>query len=87
MKFIKIICLILWLGTLRGNSQGIAPSPDKQSRISRFVYHEKLAFKPGYFGELVLHPGMTVGVDYTLTGNNWLTVHWDIDVGGKLKHL
>ncbi len=50
--------------------------------ISNFIHHEKVAFKFNYFGELVLHPGMTVGIDYTLSKYNRLTVHWDVDLGG-----
>lgn len=59
-----------------------AASTVNQSTISRFVHHEKVAIKLNYFGELVLHPGLTVGVDYTLSKNNRLTVHWDADLGG-----
>ena len=63
-------------------SQDLKQSAEKQSTISNFIYHEKVAFKFNYFGELVLHPGLTVGVDYTLS--NHLTVHWDVDLGGYL---
>ncbi|WP_304236602.1 hypothetical protein [Jiulongibacter sediminis] len=42
----------------------------------------RLALKAGYFGELVLHPGLTVGLDYTVSENKWLTIHWDTDLGG-----
>ncbi len=63
-------------------SQVLHTSTDKQSAIARFVHHEKVALKLDYFGELVLHPGMTVGVEYSLSKNKLLTVHWDNDLGG-----
>ncbi len=63
-------------------SQELNLSAKKQSAISGFIHNERVAFKFNYFGELGLHPGMTVGVDYTLSKNNHLTVHWDIDLGG-----
>ena len=45
-------------------------------------FKEKIALKMEYFGELVLHPGLSVGLDYTVTKNNWVTIHWDFDLGG-----
>jgi len=57
-------------------------SKNNPGTISNLIHHEKVAFKLNYFGELVLHPGLTVGVDYTLSKSNRLTVHWDVDLGG-----
>jgi len=55
---------------------------DRDGLISRLIYNEKVALKLDYFGELVLHPGLSLGVDYTLTKKNWITLHWDTDIGG-----
>lgn len=57
---------------------GLAQEPKNQKER----FGDKLAFKAEYFGELVLHPGLSVGLDYTITTNNWVTVHWDINLGG-----
>ena len=45
-------------------------------------FEERLAIKVEYFGELLLHPGLSVGSDYTVYSQKWLTVHWDTDLGG-----
>lgn len=45
-------------------------------------FEDRLALKVEYFGELVLHPGLAVGLDYTITRKKWVTVHWDTDLGG-----
>ncbi len=50
--------------------------------ISRIIYNERVAVKFDYFGELVLHPGLSLGIDYTLARKDWVTVHWDSDLGG-----
>ena len=50
--------------------------------ISRFIYNEKVAVKLDYFGELVLHPGLTFGVEYSLLKKEWVNVHWDTELGG-----
>jgi len=54
----------------------------RESVISRIIYNERVAVKFDYFGELVLHPGISLGIDYTLSSKNWMTVHWDTDLGG-----
>ena len=61
-----------------------AANKDTQTEgvISRFIYNEKVAFKIDYFGELVLHPGLSLGIDYTLSTKKWVTVHWDTEIGG-----
>ena len=43
--------------------------------------NSKLGVKVGYFGEFVLHPGFTTGIDYTIHQKNWLSVHWDSELG------
>lgn len=43
---------------------------------------DRLALKVEYFGELVLHPGISLGTDYTVLKRKWITVHWDADLGG-----
>tara|TARA_B100000780_G_C21039063_1_gene416856 strand:+ start:382 stop:963 length:582 start_codon:yes stop_codon:yes gene_type:complete len=49
---------------------------------TREEFKERIAFKLEYFGELVLHPGLCIGIDYTISKNNWVTIHWDTDLGG-----
>lgn len=49
---------------------------------TREKFEERLAVKVEYFGELVLHPGLSLGLDYTISKNNWVTIHWDTDLGG-----
>jgi hypothetical protein len=55
---------------------------DREGLITRIIYNERVAVKFDYFGELVLHPGLSFGIDYTLARKNWVTVHWDSDLGG-----
>jgi hypothetical protein len=55
---------------------------DQEGLISRMIYNKNVAVKFDYFGELVLHPGLSFGIDYTLTSKKWVTVHWDTDLGG-----
>ncbi len=54
----------------------------REGLISRIIYNERTAVKFDYFGELVLHPGLSLGIDYTLSSKKWVTVHWDTDLGG-----
>lgn len=77
MKFSRFIPLIFLLYPLVVGAQNVGTSTPPKTR---FV--EKLAFKADYFGELVLHPGFSAGLDYTLLSNKWTTLHWDADLGG-----
>jgi len=43
---------------------------------------EVLAFKVEYFGELVLHPGLSAGVEYTIAESKKISIHWNTDLGG-----
>ncbi len=64
---------------------GTAGDDEKTGReglISRIIYNERVAVKFDYFGELVLHPGLSLGIDYTLSSKKWVTVHWDTELGG-----
>lgn len=45
-------------------------------------FEERTSIKVEYFGELVLHPGLNLGLDYQLYQNNWTTIHADLDLGG-----
>lgn len=85
-KTIFITGLFLILGMVQSFGQTEA-NPDntnsqKQSGLSQFVHNDRVALKLDYFGELVLHPGMSIGIDYTLTKKRWITLHWDTDLGG-----
>jgi len=77
----------LLLGSLKSISQNTARPGDTLSHQAylvnaQAVYHGKVAFKLDYFGELVLHPGLSMGIDYTLSKKNWVTIHWDSEIGG-----
>ncbi|WP_236976620.1 hypothetical protein [Membranihabitans maritimus] len=74
MRIIQIapLLLLLWSFSVRA----------QESDEAKTKLKEKLAIKLEYFGELVLHPGLSIGLDYTVKTNNWATVHWDIDLGG-----
>ncbi len=41
----------------------------------------RLAIKVGYYGDFVMHPGLTMGIDYTLYTNKWFNLHWDTEMG------
>lgn len=62
--------------------QRINKNSDREGPFSRLIYNEKVAVKFDYFGELVLHPGLSLGIDYTLSSKKWVTIHWDTDLGG-----
>ncbi|WP_346863107.1 hypothetical protein [uncultured Draconibacterium sp.] len=81
---VSILLTVIFICLLSSGvySQELKQSSTNRGAFSRFIHHEKVAFKLNYFGELVLHPGLTLGVDYTLSQNNRLTVHWDVDLGG-----
>ena len=57
-------------------------STEQEGLFLRFIHNEKVALKLDYFGELVLHPGLSLGVDYTLSKKTWVSLHWDTDIGG-----
>lgn len=62
--------------------QRMDKNTDREGLISQIIYNEKVSVKFDYFGELVLHPGLSLGIDYTLTSRKWVIVHWDMDLGG-----
>lgn len=43
--------------------------------------YRKIGVKANYFGEFVLHPGFTVGIDYSLHQKKWFNLHWDSEMG------
>lgn len=73
MKFKGLIVVLCVLSSLIVNAQELEHN-------NRFK--DKLALKVEYFGELVLHPGIVVGFDYTVVKKKWVTIHWDADLGG-----
>ncbi|MCB0635419.1 MAG: hypothetical protein KDC54_02315 [Lewinella sp.] len=78
MKIIQLTILILLLGTLTLQAQD-RPEPATPPNTG---FADRLALKVEYFGELVLHPGLSVGLEYTLLRNTWVTVHGNADLGG-----
>ncbi len=86
-KGILFTGLLLILGAQNGFCRkdvhpDVSPEGKTQGALSRFIYNEKVALKVDYFGELVLHPGLCLGVDYTLIRKNLVIVHWDSEFGG-----
>jgi len=81
-KILLLVTLFTCLGVFTSYGQKGKEIAEKQGAISRFVYNEKVAFKLDYFGELGLHPGLSLGTDYTLAKKNWVTLHWDTELGG-----
>ena len=85
---IKIMVVVFFMFLLGQCNNGIMAqqSTDKDTNreglISRMIFNENVAVKFDYFGELVLHPGLSLGIDYTLTSKKWVTVHWDTELGG-----
>lgn len=78
MKVMRLTTVILLLGSFAVRAQDeIEIKAKLKTRLE-----EKLAVKVEYFGELVLHPGLSIGIENTLAKNNWIMVHWDIDLGG-----
>lgn len=63
-------------------AQKATQTTEKQGLFSRIIYHEKIAIRFNYFGELGLHPGLEIGTDYKLAKRKWITVHWDTGLGG-----
>lgn len=49
---------------------------------SKTKFKERAAIKVEYFGELILHPGLSIGLDYTIAQRKWTTIHWNTDLGG-----
>jgi hypothetical protein len=88
MKKVKMIFTVFFVVVLcQCHSQVIAQqrmnkNTGREGLFSRLIYNERVAVKFDYFGELVLHPGLSLGIDYTLARKNWVTVHWDTDLGG-----
>jgi len=83
----KNIVLAYLFVLLAANSiygQSVAKPFEKHSGFTRFIYNEKVALKLDYFGELVLHPGLTIGIDYTVARKEWVVIHWDSELGGYL---
>lgn len=71
---LRLTTLILLLCSLLVSAQ--------ERNDTKLTLEERLAIKVEYFGELVLHPGLSFGSDYTVARNRWVTVHWNTDLGG-----
>lgn len=81
LLFMTILFAFLGMQVIYGQDNKSTPNA-KPGVISRFVHNDNVAFKLDYFGELALHPGLILGVDYTVARKNWMTIHWDIELGG-----
>lgn len=74
MKKLRLIPLILVMCSIFVSGQ----DKDQSKGLSK----EKVALKIQYFGELVLHPGLSIGIDYTLLNSKRVSIHIDTDLGG-----
>ena len=75
MNFTKFICLILLLGTLKAHSQDINATTNKKTS-------GKYALNAAYFGETITHPGLTVGLEYTLLEGRKRSLISSVNLGG-----
>ena len=78
MKITYLTLLIFLLSSISVQSQ----IKNETATRPKASFEERIAFKAEYFGELVLHPGLSLGMDYTVAKKNWVTIHWDSDLGG-----
>lgn len=79
-RVLTMACICLC--TIVACSETTSAHTDNQHGISRFIRNERVAIKYEYFGELVLHPGVAIGVEYMLSNHKWISVHWNNDLGG-----
>ena len=80
MKKILFIFFVLFsVHIALGQDDGSTQEPNK---FEKFLQNEKVGVLVDYFGELVLHPGMAIGIDYSISKNGWFDLHWTTEVGG-----
>lgn len=85
IKIIFVAIFVILLGQCHSQimaQQNMHNKTDREGLISQILYNKRVAVKFDYFGELVLHPGLSLGIDYTLSSKKWVTIHWDTDLGG-----
>jgi hypothetical protein len=80
-RSIALFYLIGWWAILPSVAQEEKDN-NEHGKLSRFIYHEQTAVKIGYFGELGMHPGLTLGTEHTINNSSWVDVHWDVQMGG-----
>lgn len=74
---------VLWLPNSQIMAQeNIDKEPKSKSFIGGLIQDKKISIKVDYFGELGLHPGGSLGIDYTISTKKWVTIHWDTEIGG-----
>jgi hypothetical protein len=78
MKISRLTLPILLLCTLSVRAQ----NGDEKKAKPKIQFEDRLAVKFEYFGELVLHPGLAIGMECTVVRKKWVSMHWDIDLGG-----
>lgn len=66
-KKIVLISFLLFFGLAQA---GISLDKESEFRVSL-----------GYFGELLTHPGICVGTEYTIDEGEFVSTHWDVDMG------
>lgn len=76
-----LILLIITLISVKSNAQSrLLSAENKKADYDKS--RDKVGLKFEYFGELGLHPGIALGLDYELSKKNRLTLHWNSDLGG-----
>lgn len=48
---------------------------------SKDILFRDFGIKIGYFGEFILHPGFTIGIDYSVIERQIFHLHWDSEAG------
>lgn len=83
MKTLSVVTLIVILFSFyQGFSRGSSLTYKNYESIKDSSEQYKLGLKVAYFGELVLHPGLTVGVECFKEKNSWINFYWNAEVGG-----
>lgn len=82
MRAILFCGLLLVMST--GDLLGQVPAEQTSEKGENGFHLKNLAVKLDYFGELIMHPGASVGVEYSFYQNKkgWFDLHWDADFGG-----
>lgn len=75
---LQLLC-VLFATENRADGQVLAR---KEKQNKGFIYREEVALKVSYFGELVLHPGLSLGIEYSFLKREHLSMHADLDLGG-----
>lgn len=82
MRYIFIAFFLIIVSFSKLNAQELSENTGATAKGGLQI--KNLGVKADYFGELILHPGASVGVEYSFYQNKkgWFDLHWDADFGG-----